>query len=355
MTKNNPIYIITENIGQGHRSVSEALKESIEDESGTKVVVIDYFSLIGQGIEKSMGNIYGYLILNFPYLYKLIYSLIDREDSSTLMDMLIAQRLKNKIGPNIKNAILIATFPNSTIALSFIKAHRRYAVITDYYAHQGWITKKIDGYFVANKEIKLQLKKAGINENTIHITGIPIKKEFYKKVNKLNIKKRLGINNSKKVVLILGGGDGVIPDAEYIVSLFDNKNNVIIITAKNNSLKKSLEKRNLKNTKILGYVDNMYELISIADLAITKAGGISLSELNLKRIPIIVYKTIPGQETANTIYFTKKHACKEINDKKELKITANKILSGKMKLNGIIVDKKIPAFNKIINIINKDL
>lgn len=353
MKKNRKVYIITEKIGHGHKSVSDALEEVLKEQFN--VTIIDYFSLIGESIDKSIGSVYSYLISNFPYIYKLIYNLIDREDSTSLMDMIIAQRLKNKIGDGIEDSILISTFPNPTIALSYIKAYRKYAVTTDYFAHAGWITKKIDGYFVANKEIKEKFNKAGINKEKIHITGIPIRKKFYKTCNIQEIKKQIGINNSKKTILLLGGGDGVIPDAKYIISIFENKYNIIVITAKNQSLKNALEKKQFRNTKIFGFVDNIEEIMSISDLAITKAGGLSLSELNLKRIPIIVYKTIPGQETDNTKYFILKNACIEINDKEKLKITANNILSGKIKVKGIIVNKRYPASEKITNIIQKEL
>ncbi len=353
MKKNRQVYIITEKIGHGHKSVSDALEEILKEQFN--VIIIDYFSLIGENIDRSIGSIYGYLISNFPYLYKLVYSLIDRQDSTKLMDMMIAQRLKNKIGSGIEDSILISTFPNPTIALSYIKAYRKYSIITDYFAHSGWITKKIDGYFVANKEIKDRLYKSGVEKEKIHITGIPIRQKFYKDINIKEIKNNLGINNTKKTILILGGGDGVIQDAKYIISLFENKYNIIIITAKNKNLRNSLEKNANKNTKVLGYVDNIEEIMSISDLAITKAGGLSLSELNLKRVPIIIYKTIPGQETENTKYFIKNNACIEINDKEKLKITANNILSGKIKVDGKIINKRYPATLKIINIIQKEL
>jgi processive 1,2-diacylglycerol beta-glucosyltransferase len=358
MEKKDNIYIINENIGKGHRAVSEALKEEIENKFKVSVEVIDYFSLVSENIEKALGSTYKYIIGNLPYLYKIIYYiLINKEGSDySIMDMLIAQKLKSRIGEEkLQNSILISTFPNSTIALSFIDAYKKYAVVTDYYAHDGWITKKIDGYFVANNEIKEKFEKADIDKNKIHITGIPIKKKFYKTTNKSEVKKRLSINNDKKVILLMGGGDGIIPDAEYIISNLSQKYNIIVITAKNKKLKENLEEKNFPNTIILGYEENIEDIMGISDIAITKAGGLSLSELNLKRVPIIIYKAIPGQEKDNSIFFQKNNACIEINNKEKLKITVNKILSGKIELRGKIVDSKIPSTSKIIKFIEKDL
>ncbi len=45
--------------------------------------------------------------------------------------------------------------------------------------------------------------------------------------------------------------------------------------------------------------------MTISDLIITKAGGLTVSEALTKRLPLVIYKPIPGQEEANAIYVQK--------------------------------------------------
>ena len=57
-------------------------------------------------------------------------------------------------------------------------------------------------------------------------------------------------------------------------------------------------------TDVLGFCSNMNELMSVADLIITKPGGLTTSEAMVAIGPAIVYFTTPspGQETANADY-----------------------------------------------------
>ncbi|GAB6172169.1 hypothetical protein JCM15765_16470 [Paradesulfitobacterium aromaticivorans] len=51
-----------------------------------------------------------------------------------------------------------------------------------------------------------------------------------------------------------------------------------------------------------GFVQNVEELMSAADIIITKAGGLTVSEALTKRVPLVIFRPIPGQEEENAIY-----------------------------------------------------
>ena len=50
---------------------------------------------------------------------------------------------------------------------------------------------------------------------------------------------------------------------------------------------------------ILGLVDNMDELMSVANVMVTKPGGLSIAEALVKKLPMLFFSAIPGQETNN--------------------------------------------------------
>jgi len=53
---------------------------------------------------------------------------------------------------------------------------------------------------------------------------------------------------------------------------------------------------------ILGYCDNVPELMRAADLLVTKAGPGAIAEASLAEVPVVVYDFIPGQEYGNLKY-----------------------------------------------------
>ena len=50
---------------------------------------------------------------------------------------------------------------------------------------------------------------------------------------------------------------------------------------------------------VLGFVDNLHELMAAADVLVTKAGPGSVIEGCLSGLPILIYDYLPGQEVGN--------------------------------------------------------
>lgn len=67
-----------------------------------------------------------------------------------------------------------------------------------------------------------------------------------------------------------------------------------------------------------GLVKNIEELMSVADVIITKAGGLTVSEALTKRVPMVIFRPIPGQEEENAIYLKGIGACRVAKNEEEL-------------------------------------
>jgi processive 1,2-diacylglycerol beta-glucosyltransferase/1,2-diacylglycerol 3-beta-galactosyltransferase len=106
------------------------------------------------------------------------------------------------------------------------------------------------------------------------------------------LKKRMGYPPGRKIVLIVGGGDGIPKGVSIISSLLRKKLDaeIAIVCGKNSQLRKLAEilARRYKNLHVYGFVDFVYELINISDVVITKCGASTFLEIILQgKIPII--------------------------------------------------------------------
>jgi processive 1,2-diacylglycerol beta-glucosyltransferase len=54
--------------------------------------------------------------------------------------------------------------------------------------------------------------------------------------------------------------------------------------------------------QVVGFVDNVAELMRAADLLVTKAGGVTLAEAFASEVPVVVADVLPGQEAGNVAY-----------------------------------------------------
>jgi len=80
---------------------------------------------------------------------------------------------------------------------------------------------------------------------------------------------------------------------------------VIVVCGKDNKLFRSLDSvvDEAQNPILrFEFVNNVNELMTAADIIITKAGGLTVTEALTKHLPMIIYKPIPGQEESNATF-----------------------------------------------------
>lgn len=133
-----------------------------------------------------------------------------------------------------------------------------------------------------------KIKSVFPNAN-VKITGNPIREEFSAK-NKPEAKQQMGLED-KITILVMGGSQGarsinnaLVPIAKKIIEEFN-------VTILHQSGKKRYEEviaelktdfpdyKDNKNYKLFPYIDNMPALLNSADIAISRSGSLSLSEM----------------------------------------------------------------------------
>lgn len=133
---------------------------------------------------------------------------------------------------------------------------------------------------------------------------------------------------------MLGGGRGLFDVSEEFIYWIDNfignyKENleITIVTGSNSKLYNNLtEKKPLNNIKVLGFVNNMHELLEESDLIITKPGGATLFEAIYANTPVIVRSPKVGQEIENAKFIIDKGIGLIYNDENDLENIFYKIV-----------------------------
>ena len=147
----------------------------------------------------------------------------------------------------------------------------------------------------------------GIPEENITMSGIPVDPVFYENKPLEELKKIYQAGGAQKNILVLSGGQGLAHTDKIISALFKSKANLHIfaVAGNNDKLKHDLEKlfppANMQLTT-LGWTDKIDEYIRIADMVITKPGGLTTTECIILQKPIIAISPIPGQEEYNAEY-----------------------------------------------------
>ena len=138
-------------------------------------------------------------------------------------------------------------------------------------------------------------------------------------------KKTFGLNNNKKLILVVMGSLGSSRVNELLVktmSSFNNKNyEILFVTGKDDYDRMKKEKFPM-NVKTVPYIENMASIMKKTDLIVSRAGASTLSEIISLKIPSIL---IPSPYVPNNHQF--KNA-KDLINKKAALLIEEKDLKG---------------------------
>jgi processive 1,2-diacylglycerol beta-glucosyltransferase len=187
----------------------------------------------------------------------------------------------------------------------------------------------VDLYCVAAEETKARLVARGADPSKVAATGIPIAAKFSEGVDPDAVRKRYGLRDDLPVMLVLSGGFGMGPVAEIMSELnkLSTAVQIVVVCGRNEELRRDLavvERRH--PTHVLGFVTNMHELMAVADLILTKPGGLTSSEALAMGKPMFVLNPIPGQEAANSDFLLEQGAAAKANRSEDLPFRLEKLL-----------------------------
>jgi processive 1,2-diacylglycerol beta-glucosyltransferase len=187
------------------------------------------------------------------------------------------------------------------------------AVQTDFQTEPPWVQPEIDAYGVGSEEARTQLIGWGVSPNRVLLCGIPVDPRFGLAQDKNELLQALGLDSRRPVVLVMGGGLGSAPLDRIIESLEFCRLplQVLAVAGRNRELQQRLE--DLKSKLVLdlhplGWTENIPELMAVADLLITKPGGLTSAEALASQLPMLLTSPIPGPEERHVRYLEQRGA-----------------------------------------------
>ena len=205
------------------------------------------------------------------------------------------------------------------------------SVVTDFEAHALWMAPCVDLYCVAAEQTKARLLARGAQSDEVIVTGIPIAARFLSRPAPREVRRTMGLRDDQPVLLVLGGGFGMGPVAEILGELdkvqlpFQS----LVVAGRNEELRRALAVCDRKHpTHVLGFATNMHELMAVADLIITKPGGLTTSESLALGKPLLIVNPIPGQEAANSDFLLERGVAAKVNRVEDLPYRMGQLFTG---------------------------
>ena len=343
------ILIFTASTGGGHKRAAAAIKAKINDISPqTNVTVIDGMKAIGKVYNKAVTKGYHIMATKTPEFYGKMYRLTDEKKPVAKAVMKSNEMYANKLLESIEEYdpdIIIICHPFITNMVSYLKEKgkldvKAISLITDYDSHRTYISPYIEAFVLAEPQMaKKLLEEYKVPESKIYPLGIPTFDSFAKNETREELCKRERLDPEIPTVLLMAGSFGVTGVLDFYEQLAQTGENIqmIVITGRNIKLfdhfdKKIQELDSSRNTKLLYFVDNVEDYMHIANLIVTKPGGLTVTESIACHLPMAIYSAYPGQEEDNVDFLLNQNAAVLI-DKKNGAKQIIELLNSPEKLN----------------------
>ena len=326
------ILILMSDTGGGHRSAAQAIAAALrQQEHDAQVSIVDYLTLSGFPLALLVP---GYsVVIHHPALWRLLWHASDTPAFTSLLAGAAGVLVRRAIRLAVEQAVpdvVVSVHPLATASLTAVLrggAARIPAVVvvTDMVTiHPAWAAPQADAVVVATTEARDSMVSYGVPADRVSVLGLPVDARFaLGGGGKAGIRMQLGLEAERFTVLLVGGGEGAGGLEEQAVAivrrLAGRDAQLLVAAGRNERLRERLARCRWElPVRVLGFAQNMPDLMSAADLLVTKAGPGTISEALACGLPMIITSALPGQESGNVGYVVSHGAGYQISDSEEL-------------------------------------
>lgn len=343
------VLILYASYGDGHYQATKALEKSLRERGIRQIKLLDLMAEAHPKLNDLTRFVYMQSYRTIPGLYGLVYNMTkDMKSDKPFAHILHAfgtRRLEEYLKTE-RPSVVIHTFPQMVMP----KLRRKIGldipivnVVTDFDLHGRWLHPAVDRFYVATEEMRREAALSGIDPQRITVSGIPIKSGFglaeaadgpaalAEPVPAASIAADNGpaggaaefaaaralrageppvpgvaLDPARKTVLLMAGAYGVMLGLRRVCDLLLAQEDVqvVVVCGRNEEMRAGLAQQyaDAERIQVLGFTDRVASLMRMSDCIVTKPGGITLAESLACRLPIFLFRPVPGQERNNAVY-----------------------------------------------------
>ncbi len=299
------VLVLTASFGDGHNAAARGIREACEAKGAAEVVVADLYAKAIPLVDRTVQFGYSVAINRLPWMWDLIFRALDYPGlmEKTLWTAGALRRAMEAELERERPDVVVSTYPlygylfrriqkvQPTLKSPFV------TVITDSVGvNSAWYRCLSDAFVVPDRETAEALERAGVSQELIHALGFPISARFAKTDalpesagppwRLLFMPSTQHVRTLRQVKALLE-----VPDVE-----------LTILAGRNQRLHQALQNAGRdagERCRVLGWTDQMPELLASHHAFIGKAGGAIVQEAIAARCPFFVSHVVPGQEEGN--------------------------------------------------------
>lgn len=339
--------VLSASVGAGHLRAAEAVTLALRELApDAEVENHDVLDFTNGAFRQLYGRAYLDLVRRAPHVLGYFYDWLDqpKQGKSDRLRQIVEKMnlgrflkfLRARPWDLIINTHFLPAEMIASLRQQGLMTTPQFTVTTDFETHRLWVNQPCDHYFTATEEGAAYLAYWGVPAADVSVTGIPVHPVFSIAKERAACLARHGLAGDRPIVLQLAGGFGVGPVEQILagVEAVARPLEIVVVTGRNAELKQRLSQRPATHHRlhVLGFTDQMDELMAAADLLVSKPGGLTTSETLARGAALAIVNPIPGQESRNSDYLLEEGAAIKINNIGTLPLKLSRLLDDPQRL-----------------------
>jgi processive 1,2-diacylglycerol beta-glucosyltransferase len=361
------ILILSASVGSGHVRAAQAIESTLKRLAPSATIAnFDVLDLTNAAFRKAYGPGYFRAIELAPRLVGWMYDYLDRPSKHKSAN--VVRQFVERINFTRLTRLLVEQQWDLAVCTHFLpsalisRLRRRehvgfpqVSVVTDFDFHGLWLNRPCEKFFVATEETRANLTALGIEPGKIAVTGIPIDPVFSRPRNRIEAAQRMHLTPDLPVVLQMAGGFGVgsVEKIHQSILEIEQPLQLVVVTGKNTEAAEALnaiECAPRHKRMIVGYTNQIHDLMLAADVVVSKPGGLTSSESLACGCPMLIVEPLPGQEDRNADFLLENGCAVKANNLDSLSYKLRSILDdhdrlGKMRQAALRCARPHAAFD----------
>jgi processive 1,2-diacylglycerol beta-glucosyltransferase len=334
------IAILTLSVGAGHLRASQAIHQALHDGADDlDVRTIDVLDLASPWFHRLYVRPYWWMVQHAPWAWRKIFNWRQRKrHEATAPDWVFrwgCQKVLSRLRSFRPHLVIVTEVGAAELAALGRREGWFNASIlaaqTDFHTVLPWVKPEVDVYCVGSDEAKHQLIGWGVSSNRILTCGVSIDPAFTLTFDRAELRRALGLDVRRPVVLVMGGGMGPATIEAVIRSLevCPQPIQVIAVAGRSPLLLKQLEslRRQIAlDLHIFGWTETIPEFMGAASVLITKPGGVTTAEALAAGVPTILTYPIPGTEEHHLRLLVGREVALAASNPEEIPVLVSRLL-----------------------------
>ena len=270
----------------------------------------------GPGLVRRLASLYSPLIQRSRPAWGIVYHGANTRPAFAMIRALFGRNVRRVIAETVARDdpdLILSVHPllNHVSHRAIARSGRRrplMIVITDLVRfHRGWADPRADLVVVPTELARQACLRWGVPASALRLLGLPVDRRFRPPApgEQAALRRRFRLAEDRMTILVSGGGEGSgnLLRSVRALAWTDHPWQLIVVCGRNEKLRRRLSRVHLGTpTQVLGFVDNMPDLMRASDLVVSKAGPGAIAEALTTGLPMIHTGYLPGQETENVTF-----------------------------------------------------